>query len=72
MPILLKMVYSDLNGNVLKGIGPAELYLPKIHSPEKITFKIITDVLEQELEEYEWSGLDVVRLDWEVISSRVC
>ena len=72
MPLLLKMIYKDLSGNVLNDVGPEELYIPDVHSPEEITFKTIADILEHELEDYAWSGLDVVSLDWEVISSRVC
>ena len=71
MPLLLKMIYKDLNGNILKDVGPENLYLPEVHSLEKITFRAVTDILEDELEEYNWSGLDVISLDWEVISSRV-
>ena len=72
MPLLLRMIYKDLDGNVLKGVGPEELYLPKVHSPLDITFGEVTNVLENELEEYVWSGLDAVEIDWEVISSRIC
>ncbi len=72
MPILLKMIYTDLRGNVLKNIGPEELYLPCVHSSDKITFKTVADILEDELEEYNWSGVEAVNLHWEVISSRVC
>ena len=72
MPLLLKMIYRDLEGNILKGVGPEELYLTKVHSPDLITFEAVSEILESELEEYNWSGLDAISLDWEVISSRIC
>ena len=71
MPLLLRMIYKDLEGNILKNVGPEELYIPDVHSSDKLTFNNIANILECELEEYAWSELDAISLDWEVISSRV-
>ena len=63
MPLLLKMIYKDLNGNILKDVGPEELYLPEVHSADEITFSTVADALEDDLEEYCWSGHDAIDVD---------
>ena len=65
MPILLKMTYKDTRGKVLNEIGPKELYLPKVNSLNKVNSKVVFDALEDRLEDYNWTGHDDIRVEWE-------
>jgi len=64
MPVLFTLKYRNADGKILYGIGPKELYFPEIHSLDCITNEEMFDALEEKLEEYDWSGLDEVDVEW--------
>ena len=71
MPILLKLTYRDINGKVLNEVGPEELYLPKLNSLAGVNSKVVLDLLEEELEEYNWSRLEDVKVEWVAFRSSI-
>jgi hypothetical protein len=73
MPLLLRMIYKNSEGNVVTDFGPKELYLPKVHSPSRIRLRKVMDLIEadEDFEKSDWSKSDEYTVEWEVITSYV-
>ncbi len=71
MPFLIRVKYLDKTGKVLENIGPKELYITKVNSLESITSELILNTLEEDIEDYDWSGSSEIFVEWQVITSSV-
>jgi len=64
MPVLITLTFRDVHGKIKEGVGPVELYLPKVSSLENVDNEVVRKALLKKREECNWSDNEELKVEW--------